>query len=89
MKTDNNNESFSKADFLNLESFYDDTKYEWYVAKHRRPSPAELSLMNALWGTSDRGYKQNMSFEDLKKFIEPLIKDEEEKDGMFNPYLAS
>lgn len=45
--------------------------------------------MNALWGTSDRGYKQNMSFEDLKKFIEPLIKDEEEKDGMFNPYLAS
>lgn len=26
MKTDNNNESFSKADFLNLESFYNDTK---------------------------------------------------------------
>lgn len=48
MKTDNNNESFSKADLLNLESFYDDTKYEWYVAKHRRPSPAELSLVNNL-----------------------------------------
>ena len=48
MKTDNNNESFSKADFLNLESFYDDTKYEWYVAKHRSPSPAELSLVNNL-----------------------------------------
>lgn len=48
MKTDNNNESFSKADFLNLESFYDDTKYEWYAAKHRKPSPAELSLVNNL-----------------------------------------
>lgn len=48
MKINNNNESFSGADFLNLESFYDDTKYEWYVAKHRRPSPAELSLVNGL-----------------------------------------
>lgn len=48
MKTDNNNESFSRADLLKFESFYDDTKYEWYVAKHRRPSPAELSLVNGL-----------------------------------------
>ena len=45
MKTDNNNESFSRADFLNLESFYDDTKYEWYAAKHRKPSLAELNLV--------------------------------------------
>ena len=48
MKADNNNESFSKADLLNLESFYDNTKYEWYAAKHRKPSPAELSLVNGL-----------------------------------------
>ena len=48
MKTDNNNKSFSRASLLNIDSFYDDTKYEWYAAKHRKPSPAELSLVNGL-----------------------------------------
>ena len=48
MKTDNNNKSFSRASLLNFDSFYDDTKYEWYAAKHRKPSPAELSLVNGL-----------------------------------------
>ena len=47
MKTENNN-SFSKDSLSNFESFYDDTKYEWYAAKHRKPSPAELSLVNGL-----------------------------------------
>lgn len=28
--------------------FYDDTKYKWYAAKHRKSSPAELSLVNGL-----------------------------------------
>ena len=32
MNTDNNSKSFSKASLLNFDSFYDDTKYEWYVA---------------------------------------------------------
>ena len=48
MKTDNNNKSFSRASLLNSDSFYNDTKYEWYAAKHRKPSPAELSLVNGL-----------------------------------------
>ena len=47
MKTENNN-SFPKDSLSNFESFYDDTKYEWYVAKHRKPSPAELGLVNGL-----------------------------------------
>ena len=47
MKTDNNN-SFPKDSLSNFDSFYDDTKYEWYAAKHRKPSPAELSLVNNL-----------------------------------------
>ena len=47
MKTDNNN-SFPKDSLSNFDSFYDDTKYEWYAAKHRKPSPAELSLVNGL-----------------------------------------
>ena len=42
MKTENNN---SLSD---LASFYDDTKYEWYVAKHRKSSPGELDLLNSL-----------------------------------------
>ena len=37
-----------KSRLSNLESFYDDTKYEWYVAKHRKPSQAELDLVNSL-----------------------------------------
>ena len=47
MKTENSN-SFSKDSLSNFESFYDDTKYEWYVAKHRKPSPAGLGLVNGL-----------------------------------------
>ena len=47
MKTENNN-SFPKDSLSNFDSFYDDTKYEWYAAKHRKPSPAELSLVNGL-----------------------------------------
>lgn len=47
MKTENNN-GFSKDSLSNFESFYDDTKYEWYVAKHRKPSPAELDLVNGI-----------------------------------------
>lgn len=47
MNTDNN-KSFSRASLLNFDFFYDDTKYEWYVAKHRKPSPAELSFVNGL-----------------------------------------
>ena len=37
-----------KSRLSNLESFYDDTKYEWYVAKHRNPFQAELDLVNSL-----------------------------------------
>ena len=48
MNTDNNSKSFSRTSLLNFDSFYDDTKYEWYAAKHRKPSPAELSLVNGL-----------------------------------------
>ena len=47
MKTENNN-SFPKDSLSNFDSFYDDTKYEWYAAKHRKPSPAELDLVNGL-----------------------------------------
>ena len=47
MKIEKNN-SFSKDSLSNFDSFYDDTKYEWYAAKHRKPSPAELSLVNRL-----------------------------------------
>ena len=47
MKTKNNN-SFSKDSLSNLEFFYDGKKYEGYVAKHRKPSPAELGLVNGL-----------------------------------------
>ena len=42
MKTENNNS------LSNFESFYDDMKYEWYVAKHRKPSQAELDLVNSI-----------------------------------------
>lgn len=36
------------ANFSDLESFYGDTKSEWYAAKHGKPSPAELKLVNGL-----------------------------------------
>lgn len=79
-------------EFISSQHFHIvDNLFDSFLGKYPRRTTNQLFdvTMYALWGTSDRGYKQNMSFEDLKKFIKPLIKDEEEKDGMFNPYLAS
>ena len=45
MKT-NAKDGSAGADFPDLESFYGDTKSEWYAAKHGKPSPAELRLAN-------------------------------------------
>ena len=48
MKNSKGNDGFYEASLLDFESFYDDTKLEWYAAKHRKPSRAELGLVNGL-----------------------------------------
>ena len=45
--------------------------------------------MKCLWGNLERGFKQNMSFTDLKSKINPLILDENEnKNNLLDPYLG-
>ncbi len=44
----NKDNSLSEASVSRFETFCDDTMDEWFKAKHRRPSPAELELVNGL-----------------------------------------
>ncbi len=44
----NKDNSLSEASVSRFEAFCDDTMDEWFKAKHRKPSPAELELVNGL-----------------------------------------
>lgn len=69
-----------------VKSFYDSMIFQC----PRRTSYYLFDVtMNSLWGNLKRGFKQNMSFVDLKSKINPLILDEKEnKDNLLDPYLV-
>ncbi|WP_253694049.1 hypothetical protein [Weizmannia acidilactici] len=47
-------------------------------------------LMNVQWLDGSKGYKQEMSFKDIKTYINDLVHDEQKNNGVLkNPYLAS